>query len=289
MADYVLFTDSTTDLSVPLVEELGVEVLPLTFTLGGKDYKNYPDNRELSPEDFYNQLRGGVMCTTSQVNQADFIAAFTPVLQQGKDILYIAFSSGLSGTYNSARLAAEELQEEFPNRTIAVVDSLQASMGEGLVVYYAASLKNEGKSIEQVVDWLKENAQSICAWFTVDDLMFLKRGGRVSGAAAVAGTLLGIKPILHVDAEGHLIPMEKIRGRKASLDALVKQFEQSTFDRSQQVVFISHGDCLEDCQYVADKITQLGAKRVCISTIGPVIGAHSGPGTVALFFRGQNR
>ena len=289
MADYVLFTDSTTDLSVPLVEELGVEVLPLTFTLGGKDYKNYPDNRELSPEDFYNQLRGGVMCTTSQVNQADFIAAFTPVLQQGKDILYIAFSSGLSGTYNSARLAAEELQEEFPNRTIAVVDSLQASMGEGLVVYYAASLKNEGKSIEQVVDWLKENAQSICAWFTVDDLMFLKRGGRVSGAAAVAGTLLGIKPILHVDAEGHLIPMEKIRGRKASLDALVKQYEQSNFDRSQQVVFISHGDCLEDCQYVADKITQLGAKRVCISTIGPVIGAHSGPGTVALFFRGQNR
>lgn len=289
MADYVLFTDSTTDLSVLLIQELGIEVLPLSFTLNDMTYKNYPDNRELSASDFYNQLLSGSMCTTSQLNQNDFITAFTPVLQQGKDILYLAFSSGLSGTYNSARLAAEDLREQFPERTIAVVDTLQASMGEGLLVYYAACLKNEGKSLQEVVDWIAENGQSICAWFTVDDLMFLKRGGRVSGAAAVAGTLLGIKPILHVDAEGHLIPMEKIRGRKASLDALVKHFEASTFDRSEQVVFVSHGDCLDDCQYVADKISALGVKRVCISTIGPVIGAHSGPGTVALFFRGQNR
>ena len=170
-----------------------------------------------------------------------------------------------------------------------MIDTLQASMGEGLAVYYAACLKNEGKSLREVADWFVENRQSICAWFTVDDLMFLKRGGRVSGAAAVAGTLLGIKPVLHVDEEGKLIPMEKVRGRRASLDALVKHFAASTYDRSEQVVFVSHGDCLEDCQYVADKIAALGVKRVCISTIGPVIGAHSGPGTVALFFRAEKR
>ena len=289
MAEYVLFTDSTTDLSVELVQELQVEVMPLVFTLGGKNYRNYPDNRELSPKEFYDRLRAGEVSTTSQINQADFMDAFTPVLEQGRDILYLAFSSGLSGTYNSARLAAEDLREQFPERTIEVIDTLQASMGEGLAVYYAACLKNEGKSLREVADWFVENRQSICAWFTVDDLMFLKRGGRVSGAAAVAGTLLGIKPVLHVDEEGKLIPMEKVRGRRASLDALVKHFAASTYDRSEQVVFVSHGDCLEDCQYVADKIAALGVKRVCISTIGPVIGAHSGPGTVALFFRADKR
>lgn len=289
MAEYVLFTDSTTDLSVELVQEMKVEVMPLVFTLSGKNYRNYPDNRELSPKEFYDRLRAGEVSTTSQINQADFMDAFTPVLEQGKDILYLAFSSGLSGTFNSARLAAEDLREQFPERTIEVIDTLQASMGEGLAVYYAACLKNEGKSLREVADWFVENRQSICAWFTVDDLMFLKRGGRVSGAAAVAGTLLGIKPVLHVDEEGKLIPMEKVRGRKASLDALVKHFAASTYDRSEQVVFVSHGDCLEDCRYVADKIAALGVKRVCISTIGPVIGAHSGPGTVALFFRAEKR
>ena len=289
MAEYVLFTDSTTDLPVELVQEMQVEVMPLVFTLGGKNYRNYPDNRELSPKEFYDRLRAGEVSTTSQINQADFLDTFTPVLEQGKDILYLAFSSGLSGTFNSARLAAEELREQFPERTIEVIDTLQASMGEGLAVYYAACLKNEGKSLREVADWFVENRQSICAWFTVDDLMFLKRGGRVSGAAAVAGTLLGIKPVLHVDEEGKLIPMEKVRGRKASLDALVKHFAASTYDRSEQVVFVSHGDCLEDCRYVADKIAALGVKRVCISTIDPVIGAHSGPGTVALFFRAEKR
>ncbi len=289
MADYVLFTDSTTDLSVDLIEEMGVQVIPLTFTIGGKDYKNYPDGRELSSKEFYDRLRGGEVSTTSQISQQEFLDAFTPVLEQGKDVLYLAFSSGLSGTFNSARLAVEELTEQFPERTVLAIDTLQASMGEGLAVYYAACLKNEGRSLQEVADWFLENRMSICAWFTVDDLMFLKRGGRLSGAAAVAGTLLGIKPVLHVDDEGKLIAMEKVRGRKASLNALVQHFEASTYDRSQQVVFISHADCLADCQYVADKIAALGVKRICISDIGPVIGAHAGPGTVALFFRADKR
>ena len=249
----------------------------------------YNDSFKVAAKAFYHLLRAGKTSTTAQINAHEFMEWADPILQAGEDILYLAFSSGLSGTFNSARLAAEELREQFPERTIEVIDTLQASMGEGLAVYYAACLKNEGKSLREVADWFVANRQSICAWFTVDDLMFLKRGGRVSGAAAVAGTLLGIKPVLHVDEEGKLIPMEKVRGRKASLDALVKHFAASTYDRSEQVVFVSHGDCLEDCRYVADKIAALGVKRVCISTIGPVIGAHSGPGTVALFFRADKR
>ena len=289
MAEYVIFTDSTTDLTPELVAEMDVQVLPMRFMLDGKEYRNYPDNRELSPKEFYDKLRAGSMSTTSQINSVAFIEAFTPVLEAGKDILYVAFSSGLSGTYQSACLAAEDLREQFPERTIECVDTLQASMGEGLVAYAAAMLKKDGMSLAELAAWLRENVQRFCAWFTVDDLMFLKRGGRLSGVAAVAGTLLGIKPVLHVDPDGHLIAMEKVRGRKASLDGLVRHFETSAENHADQTVFISHGDCLEDCQYVADKIKAFGVKRICLGTIGPVIGAHSGPGTVALFFTGSPR
>lgn len=289
MAEYVLFTESTADLSVELVQELGVEVLPMRFSLNGREYNNYPDNRELDPHDFYDALRAGGMSTTSQINQAAFEDAFTPVLEAGKDILYLAFSSGLSGTFQSARLAAEDLAEKYPQRTVRVIDTLQASMGEGLAVYYAATMKNEGKSLEEVASWFEANKMRVCAWFTVDDLMFLKRGGRLGGGAAVVGTLLGIKPILHVDDEGHLIAMEKVRGRRASLDGLVKHFASSDVPAAEQVVFVSHGDCIEDCKYVADRCRELGAKKVYISDIGPVIGAHSGPGTVALFFLAAKR
>lgn len=289
MAEYVLFTESTADLTAELVQQLGVEVLPMLFSLDGKEYNNYPDNRELDPHAFYDALRAGGMSTTSQINQATFEEAFSPVLEAGKDILYLAFSSGLSGTYHSACLAAEELAEKYPERTVRVIDTLQASMGEGLAVYYAATLKNEGKSLAEVADWFEANKMRVCAWFTVDDLMFLKRGGRLGGGAAVVGTLLGIKPVLHVDDDGHLIAMEKVRGRRASLDGLVKHFASSDVPPAEQVVFISHGDCPEDCQYVADRCKELGAKEVHIGTIGPVIGAHSGPGTVALFFLGSKR
>lgn len=289
MSEYVLFTDSTGDLTPDLVQEMDVTVLPMTFMLDGKTYRNYPDNRELSPKAFYDKLRAGGMSTTSQVTMGEFTDAFTPVLEQGKDILYLAFSSGLSGTYQAGALVAQELREKFPQRRIECVDTLQASMGEGLFSYTVAMLRKGGASLDEAAAFARDNAQSFCAWFTVDDLMFLKRGGRLSGAAAVAGTLLGIKPVLHVDPEGHLVAMEKVRGRKASLDALVKHFETTATDYAQQTVFISHGDCLEDCQYVADKIKAFGVKRVCLGDIGPVIGAHSGPGTVALFFRGTKR
>ena len=199
MDNYVLFTESTCDLTPELVQEMDIQVLPMTFTLDGQSYRNYPDNREMSPKTFYDKLRSGSMSTTSQVTISDYEAAFTPVLEQGKDILYLAFSSGLSGTYQASKVAIEELLEKFPGRKIVSIDSLQASMGEGLFVYTVAELRKNGATLDEAAAFAAENVQRFCAWFTVNDLMFLKRGGRLSGAAAVAGTLLGIKPVLHVD------------------------------------------------------------------------------------------
>ena len=290
MENYVLFTDSTCDLTPDLVQEADIHVLPMTFTLDGRSYQNYPDNREMAPKDFYDKLRSGSMSTTSQVTIADFEDAFAPFLEQGQDILYLAFSSGLSGTFQASKIAIESLLERFPERRIVSVDSLQASMGEGLFAYTLGMMRRQGAALDEAAAFARQNALRFCAWFTVNDLMFLKRGGRLSGAVAVAGTLLGIKPVLHVDDEGHLVAMEKVRGRRASLDALVKHFAASADKNyAEMTVFISHGDCLEDARYVADKIKAYGVKRLCIGDIGPVIGAHSGPGTVALFFLGGPR
>lgn len=289
MQTYVIFTDSTGDLTPALIEQAGLQVLPMTFHLDGQDYRNYPDGREISSHAFYDKLRAGSTCTTSQVSLAEYEEAFTPVLEQGLDILYLSFSSGLSGTYQASCVASEMLQERFPGRRIISIDSLQASMGEGLFVYLVGRRRLEGASLDEAVDYARALAPKVCAWFTVDDLMFLKRGGRLSGAAAVAGTLLGIKPVLHVDDEGHLIAMEKVRGRRASLDALVKHFQATADDIAGGTVFISHGDCPEDCRYVMDKLQALGVTDLHQGDIGPVIGAHSGPGTVALFWVGGPR
>ena len=214
------------------------------------------------------------------------------MLQAGKDVLVVAFSSGLSATCNSARIAAQELSEQYPDRKIYVVDSLCASLGQGLLVWYAARMKAEGKSMEEVRDWLEENKLHLCHWFTVDDLHFLKRGGRISPATAVVGTMLSIKPVMHVDDEGRLIKVGTARGRNASLKALVDHMEETAIDPSAQTVFISHGDCLEDVNKVVEDVKRrfgIPAERFVINNVGPVIGAHSGPGTVALFFLGSKR
>jgi DegV family protein with EDD domain len=258
--------------------------------LNGKSYHNTPDESELTARDFYQQVRDGAMPTTSQVNVEAFTTAIEPLLQAEQDVLYIGFSSGLSGTYNSGRLAAQELADHYPNRKIIAVDTLAASMGEGLLVYHACKLRDAGKTIDEVAAWLEENKLHMAHWFTVDDLYHLKRGGRVSGAAAFFGTMLNIKPVLHVDDAGHLIPMEKVRGRKTSLDALVDHMKQTAINPGEQVIFISHGDCLTDAQYVAEQVrTRFGTKKVYLNNVGPVIGAHSGPGTMALFFLATNR
>ena len=290
MAEYRIITDSTTDLAPEMIRELGVQVAPLCYVMDGSTYHNIPGGGEMSDQAFYQKLREGTMPTTTQINSEEFVALFTPVLEAGEDILYIAFSSGLSGTCQSAHLAARELKDRFPERRVEVFDSLCASMGEGLLVYHAATRKNQGATMDEVLAWLKENVLHLCHWFTVDDLNHLKRGGRVSTATALVGTMLGIKPVLHVDDEGHLIPVSKVRGRKQSLDALVKKMEETAIAPQDQVIFISHGDCLEDARYVARQVKEkLGVKEVKINFIGPVIGAHSGPGTVALFFLGSTR
>ena len=288
MSDYVIVTDSSADLPASLVQELGVEVLPLSFTVQGKTYHNYPDDREMDLNAFYRMLRDGEMATTSAVNVAEYTAMLEPLLQAGKDVLVLAFSSGLSTTYQSSVIAVNELAEQYPDRKICTVDTLCASLGQGLLVWHAAQEQKKGKSLEEVRDWVEENKLRLCHWFTVDDLHFLKRGGRISAATAVVGTMLSIKPVLHVDDEGHLISMGKARGRGASLTALVDHMEQTVTD--VDTVFISHGDCLADAEKVAaDVKKRFGTRDVVINTIGPVIGAHAGPGTVALFFLGTKR
>ena len=291
--DFEIVTDSCCNLLEDMIDDFGIHILPLTFMVDGEDevYQSYLKGERTDLKQFYTMMREGKVFKTSLPNLAESEALFRELLGSGRDVLYIAFSSGLSGTYQALSLMAAQLQEEFPERKIHVVDSLAASGGQGLLVWYAVQHARAGESIDQVRDWLEENKLHLAHWFTVDDLMFLFRGGRVSKTAAWAGTLLNIKPVLHVDDEGHLIPMEKVRGRKKSLNALIDHMEKSANKPiSDQMVFITHGDCIEDAEHVAAKIKErFGVKEVVINYVDPVIGAHSGPGTMALFFLADKR
>lgn len=291
MKSFAIVTDSSCDLPVHLAKEIELTVLPLAFLMKGKEYYNYLDEHELSFQEFYANLRAGELCTTSAVNVDAFTTAMEPLLRMGQDVLCIAFSSGLSNTCNAALLAVEELSKKYPERKIYAVDSLCASLGQGLLVYLAAQEREAGKSIDEVRAWLESNKLRLCHWFTVEDLHFLKRGGRISATTALVGSMLSIKPVMHMDNAGHLVNVSKTRGRRASLNALVDRMEELAIDPQNQTVFISHGDSLEDAQYVAEQVRQrLGVKKpVTINYVGPVIGAHSGPGTIALFFLGKER
>lgn len=286
MKRFQIITDSCSDLPQEMIEELQLCVIPLSIEYEGKTFLE----GDLPMEEFYSGLRQGAPAHTAAVNPESWSGAIEPFLQNGTDVLVIAFSSGLSSTYQSAVIAGEELHERYPDRNIRVIDSLCASMGQGLLVWYAAKLQKEGKSLDEVAAWTESNKLNLCHWFTVDDLMFLKRGGRISGATAVMGTMLQIKPVLHVDDEGHLIAMSKARGRKAALQALIEKLYKTGLPGENETVFLSHGDCLEDAQYVAQLLKdRCGVKNVVINYIGSVIGSHAGPGTVALFFLGTNR
>lgn len=290
MTDYVLMTDSCCDLSAKMAEELGLEVLPLRLELEGKSYRNLLDGSEIAFQEFYGRVRAGAMPVTSAVNVGEFDAVMRPILEAGKDILCLCFSSALSTTYQSAVIAAGELEEAFPERKVRVVDSLCASMGQGLFVWLCAQEKKKGKTLEEVLDFAEGAKANVCHWFTVDDLNHLKRGGRVSAAAALFGTMLSVKPVLHVDDQGRLIPMEKCRGRRASLLALVDHMEKTAVDPERYPVFISHGDCREEAEFVAEEVRRrLGVKEVYINYVGPVIGSHTGAGVVTLFFVGRER
>ena len=290
MNDFVIVTDSSCDLPNDLVQKLELHVVPLAFIMGDKTYWNYPDNREVSPEDFYGRQKQGQMATTNAVNVGQATDVLEPILKQGKDLLVLAFSSGLSTTCNSFQIAATELGAQYPDRKVFVVDTLCASLGQGMLVAQAAQLRQQGKSMEEVRDWVEDNKLRQCHWFTVNDLFFLKKGGRVSAATAVVGTMLQIKPVMHVDDAGHLINVGKARGRKASLTALADKVGELAEDPASQTMYISHSACLEDAQFVADEVKRrYGVKEIVINSIGPVIGAHTGPGCVALFFMGKHR
>lgn len=290
MKKYVIVTDSTSDLPKEIVEELGIRVIPLTFELSGNSYVDHPDEQDLGIHEFYDRLRKGEKSVTSMVNTETFIEYFEPILEDDCDILYIAFSSGLSGTYNASLLAIQELMEEYNDSKILAVDSKAASIGEGLLVYTAAKKKEAGLSIDELYDWIIKNHLKVCHWFTVDDLNHLKRGGRVNAISATIGTALNVKPILHVDNEGHLIPMYNVRGRKKSLCALLDNMVKTCTNPEEQVVFIGHGDAKEDAEFLAQLIREkFNIKDIIIGYVGPVIGTHSGPGTIALFFFGTQR
>ena len=285
---YVLLTDSTTDISQAIADEIDVKVWPMQFEIDGLTYRNFPDEREMNSDDFYNLMRSGKMPKTSQINVVDFCEYFSEYLEKGLDILYISFSSGLSGTYNNSLIAINELKEKYPDRKIVSVDSLAASMGEGLLVYFAAQQKKKGMGIDELARWVEDNRLHLCHWFTVDDLHHLKRGGRVSAATAIVGSALNIKPVLHVDDEGHLINVSKVRGRKASLHAMVDKMVE-TYSNEFDTVMICQGGCRSDAEYLADEVRKRvkGVKKIIMGNIGPVIGAHAGPGTIALCFIGS--
>ena len=282
MNEYVIFTDSSCDVSPEILAEWGVESLSLTFRFSDSD-REY-SNGDMNIADFYQKMRDGGVAKTSAINTQSFKEAFEKILADGRDVLYIGFSSGLSTTYNSAAVAAQMLRDEFPERTVITVDSLAASAGLGLLVRLAVEKKAQGAPINEVTSYIEDLKLRICHWFTVEDLVYLKRGGRVSPTAALVGNMLGIKPILHVDDAGHLVNVTKVRGRKPSVVALADKYTELS-DPDFKRIFISHGDCIEDAEYLASRIeAEHGVKAEIITYVGSVIGAHSGPGTLALFF-----
>lgn len=284
---YRIVTDSCCDLPEPMYGDLGLTMIPLTLNFRGGEHT---DLSEGFMKEMYAGLRAGEEASTAAVNPDGWAKTMEPALTAGEDVLVMAFSSGLSTTYQSAVIAAAELQEKYPERKIHVVDTLCASLGQGLLVWHATKKRDAGMSLEELTAWCEEYKFKLCHWFTVDDLMFLKRGGRVSAATALAGTMLQIKPVMHMDNEGHLIKISTARGRKASINALVAKMGETMLPGENDTVFICHGDCVEDAEYLAEKVKEkYGVKDVLIYYTGAVIGSHSGPGTLALFYLGEHR
>ena len=287
---YRIVTDSCANLTDQQIKEYGVEIISLKYHIGDKEFDSYVKGKTTDYAETYRLLREKAMITTSLASREDCDKVIPEILKDGEDVLVLAFSSGLSGTYQNIKLAAEDYREIYPDRKIIVVDTLCAALGEGLLVHYCVKLKNEGKSIEEVAEWAEKNKGSICHIFTIEDLFFLKRGGRLSGASAVFGTLIGIKPMLHAADDGKLYVTGKVRGRQASMDALVDSLAEKGKNIEEQEIFIVHGDCEKDAIYVGEAIKKkYGVEKIVYNLIDPVIAAHAGPGTLAVFFIGKER
>ena len=289
MNKIILITDSGCDLPYNFTRDNNLVVVPLKLILRGETIEdNLGENLKYS--DFYNTIREGEMPKTAQANIYEFEQVFEKYIKDADKVIYIAFSSALSGTYNSACIARENLLEKYPEADISIVDSKSASMGLGLLVYYANEMLKSGKNKEEIVNWLEDNKLKVNHWFTVEDLNHLFRGGRVSKTTAMVGSLLSIKPVMNVDNEGRLTPIEKARGRKKSLTSLINKVVEGIVNPDEQIIFISHGDCIEDAEYIKEKLLEkINVKDVIINYVGPVIGSHSGPGTLAIFYIGKER
>ena len=287
MRDYIITVNSTVDTGKEWLKERNVPVIPLKYTIDGQEYT---DMYGLSDNEFFQKLREGKMSVTSQINPEEAKEMLEPYVKEGKDVLHLAFSSALSGTCNSMKIAAEELQEEYPEAKVIVVDTLCACMGEAMLLYYALKQKEAGKTIEEVAQWVEENKLHVCHNVTVDDLFHLHRGGRVSKTAAVLGTMVKVKPIIHMDDNGALQVIGKERGRKKSLHKIVDMAVERSKGWDNEIIMITHGDCLEDAEYVAKLVREkMGVENVFIHNIGTVIGSHTGPGVVATFCMGNKR
>lgn len=289
MREYVITTDSTVDLPKEYLREHQVQAVSLSYEIEGETYE---DLNGLEPAVFYEKMRNGAMPTTSQANPEQVRELFEGILKEGKDILHIAFSSGLSGSYNSARIAAEELKEMYEGAEIGVIDSLCASVGEGLLYHKARCMKEKGKTLQEVAAWVEKNKLHICHNVAVDDLNHLYRGGRLSRTSAVVGSMINIKPFIHMDENGKLVPIGKVRGRKKSLHILVDAMAEQIkgYEEENDVIMISHGDCIEDARYVGKLVEErFGIHNILINYVGTVIGSHTGTGVVALCFMGNKR
>ena len=285
----VIITDSSSDLPLKFIEDNNIPALGLICQFRGNEFED-AFGKTLGHKEFYNAVRKGEIATTSQINVYRYTEEFRKHLTQGKSIIYIGFSSALSGCVNSAVKAREDLMEEYKDADITIIDTKSASLGQGLLVYYAYEMLKKGSSKEEIVDWIENNKLKMNHWFTVEDLIYLKRGGRISGASAMVGTILNIKPIMHVDDDGRLVPVTKVNGRKKSLKMLAEMLKERIVHPEEQVIAISHGDCQDDAEYLQSLIQEnCHVKDIIIGNVGPVIGSHSGPGTVALFFIGEKR
>ena len=288
MSTYKIITDSACDLPKSMLQELDVAAVSLTVNFRGETRNDSVADREV--KELYDAMRAGEVATTAAVNPDGWASKIEPALAAGYDALVMTFSGGLSTTYQSAVIAANDLLETYPQRKVMVVDTCAAALGQGLFVWYAAKQRDNGLSLEELAAWVEENKNHVAHWFTVDDLVYLKRGGRVSAATALLGSMLQIKPVLHVDNEGHLISVSKVRGRKASIEALAKKLGETGLPGQNDTVFICHGDCLEDAQYLEKLVKEkYGLQTVHTGYVGPVIGAHTGPGVLVVFFMGEKR
>jgi len=284
MSEFIIIANNTCDLPEDILQSLDIAMLPLGINIGEESYK------EISSKVFYQKLREGAMPTTNAANLGEYIDLYEPALQAGKDVLNLVFSSGLSMTYSAAQMAAQELAGKYPDRKIYVVDTMAASLGEGLLIRGAAEMRAAGKSIDEVRDWAEETKGKLLQYFTVNDLGHLKRGGRISAAQALVGGMLGVKPILKVNQTGHLEALEKVRGRQAALLRILDIFKEKAVDVANQTIYISHGDCEDEAKWLAGQFKeQLGVNNVIISFLGPVIGSHTGAGIIAVFGVGEGQ